>query len=171
MHEIATVLKDEFKHLGRLKHIRSITSRYRALKLLENDYKVLVYELKRKSYENGETSKKTKGYLKFLKSPRFSFYLHFFEDIAEQSSVFFQSDSLLVCRVPRKLDECCLLIDALAIAQGNAINRLRNNLTINDNEEIVYKEVELIKSSGRAVLNITHTPEAYNEHFDEHLMK
>ena len=32
-------------------------------------------------------------------------------------------------------------------------------ITVND------KEVELIKPSGRAVENITHTPEAYNEHF------
>ena len=40
-----------------------------------------------------------------------------------------------------------------------------NNLTVNDNKEIVYKEVELVKPSGRAVENITHMPEAYNEHF------
>ena len=43
--ELAMVLKDGFKQLGRLKSIRSIPSRYRALKLLENDYKVLVYDL------------------------------------------------------------------------------------------------------------------------------
>ena len=40
-----------------------------------------------------------------------------------------------------------------------------NNLTVNDNKEIVYKEVELVKPSGRVVENITHMPEAYNEHF------
>ena len=40
-----------------------------------------------------------------------------------------------------------------------------NNLTVNDNKEIVYKEVELTKPLGRAVENITHTPEACNEHF------
>ena len=45
------------------------------------------------------------------------------------------------------------------------MNRLMNNLMVNDNKEIVYKEVELIKPSVRAVENITHTPEAYNEHF------
>ena len=45
------------------------------------------------------------------------------------------------------------------------MNRLMNNLTVNDNEEIVYKEVELIKPLGRAVENIIHTPEACNEHF------
>ena len=67
--ELAMVLKDEFKQLGRLKSIRWIPSRYRELKLLENDYKVLVYDLKSKSYGNGETSKKAKGYLKFLKNP------------------------------------------------------------------------------------------------------
>ena len=40
-----------------------------------------------------------------------------------------------------------------------------SNLTVNDNKEIVYKEVELTKPLGRAVENITHTPEACNEHF------
>ena len=42
-------------------------------------------------------------------------------------------------------------VDALAIVQGDAINRLMNNLTVNENEEIVYKEVEPIKPLGRAV--------------------
>ena len=71
--------------------------------------------------------KKAKGYLRFLKNPYFLFYLHFFEDIVEQLkllSVIFQSDSLLVCQVSRKLDECCSLIDVLALAQGDAMNRL-----------------------------------------------
>ena len=84
-----------------------------------------------------ETSKKAKGYLKFLKSPHFLFYLHFFEAIVEQLkplSVFFQSDSLLVCQVPRKVDECCSLTDALAAAQGDTMNRLMKNLTVNDNK-------------------------------------
>ena len=80
-------------------------------------------------------------------------------------SLIYQSDSLLVCQIPRKLDECSSLIDALTIAQGDVINRLMNNLTVNDNKEIVYKEVELKIPSGRAVEIITHTPEAYNEHF------
>ena len=96
------------------------------LKLLENDYKVLVYDLKSKSYGNGETSKKAKGYRKFLKNPHFLFCLHFFEAIVEQLkplSVIFQSDSLLVCQVPHKLDECCSLIDALAAVQGDTMNR------------------------------------------------
>ena len=169
LHGLAKVMKDEFKQLRRLKNIRWIASRHRALKLLENDYKVLFYDLKSKSYGNGETSKKVKGYLRFLKNPHFLFNLHFFEDIVEQFkplSLIFQSDSLLVCQVPRKLDECCCsLIDALAIAQGDVINRLMNNLTVNVNKEIVYEEVELKKPLGRAVENITHTPEAYNEHF------
>ena len=78
-------------------------------------------------------------------------------------SVIFQSDSLLVCQVPHELDECCLLIDALAIAQGDTMNRLMNNLTVNDKEETVYKK--LIQPSGRAVENITHTAEAFNENF------
>ena len=106
-----------------------------------------------------------------MKNPHFLFH----EDIVEQLKplyVIFQSDSLLVCQVPHKLDEhcllidkCCSLIDTIAIAQGDAMNILMNNLTLYDNEEIVYKEVELIKPLGKAVENITHTPEAYHEHF------
>ena len=72
---------------------------------------------------------------------------------------------MLVCQVPRNIDECCSLIDGLAVAQEGPMNRLMNNLMVNDNNVIVYKEVELIKPSGRAVENITHTLEAYNEHF------
>ena len=45
------------------------------------------------------------------------------------------------------------------------MNRLMNNLMVNDNKEIVYKEVELIKPSGRVAENITHMTEAYKEHF------
>lgn len=84
---------------------------------------MLAYDLISKSYRNGETSKEAKGYLKFLKNPRFQFYLLFFEDIAEQlklSPIIYQSDGLLFCQVPRKLDKCCLLIGALAISQGDA---------------------------------------------------
>ena len=133
MHELAKVLKNEFKQLGKLKNLCWITSRYRALKLFENYYKVFVYDLKSKSYGNGETSKKAKGYLKFLKNPHFLFYLHFFVDIVEilkPSSVIFQSDSLLVCQVPRKLDECCSRIDGLAVAQGDTMNRLTNSFNV-----------------------------------------
>ena len=54
------------------------------LKPLENDYKVLAYDIKSESYGNGEKSKKAKAYLKFLKNRRFWFYLHFFEEIAKQ---------------------------------------------------------------------------------------
>ena len=103
-----------------------------------------------------------------MKEPCFLFYLHSSEDIVEQLkplSVAFQSNTLLVCQVPHKLHECSSLIYALAIVPGDAMNRLLNTLTVNDNEEIVYKEVELVKLSGRAARNITHTPEAYNEHF------
>ena len=68
LHKLAKLLKNEFKQLGRLKYIPWIARRHRDLKHLENDYKVLVYELKIKSYRNGERSKKAKGYLRFLKN-------------------------------------------------------------------------------------------------------
>ena len=42
LHEIAKVLKDEFKQLSGIKNIRLIASRHGALNPLENDYKVLV---------------------------------------------------------------------------------------------------------------------------------
>ena len=55
------LLKDEFRQFGRLKNIRSITSRHRALNLLKNDFKVLVYESKSKSYENGKCQRRLKA--------------------------------------------------------------------------------------------------------------
>ena len=66
-----------------------------------------------------------------MKEPCFLFYLHSSEDIVEQLkplSVAFHSDTLLVCQVPHKLDECSSLIYALAIVPGDAMNRLLNTL-------------------------------------------
>ena len=106
--DLASLFEDEFKQLGRLKNIRWIASRSRALTLLETNYKVMVYDLESKSYGTTETAKKAKGYVEFLKTPNFLFYLHFFQDIIEKLRPFplqFQRDDLLVCHVPRKLEE------------------------------------------------------------------
>ena len=80
----ASLFEDEFKQLGHLKNIRWIASRSRDLTLLETNYKVMVYDLESKSYGTTETAKKAKGYVEFLKTPNFLFYLHFFQDIVEK---------------------------------------------------------------------------------------
>ena len=166
LRDLAKLFQDEFKQLGRLKNIRWIASRERALKLLEINYKVLVFDLESKSYGTDETSKKALGYLNFLKNPRFLFYLHFFEDLVEvlrPLSLAFQSDRLLACQVPRKIDECCAIIDALAINPGDAAVRLKEQINVDTHGNIIYKEVELDKPAGRRKPDVDHTPVAYEE--------
>ena len=166
LRDLAKLFKDEFKQLGRLKNIRWIASRERALKLLEINYKILVFDLESKSYGTDETSKKALGYLNFLKNPTFLFYLHFFEDLVEvlrPLSVAFQNDRLLACQVPRKIDECCAIIDALAVNSGDASIRLKEQINVDTNGNIVFKEVELDKPGGRRAPDAEHTPDAYEE--------
>ena len=163
--DLAQLLNDEFKQLGRLKNIRWIASRDRALKLLETNYKVLIYDLESKSYGTDETLKKALGYLKFLKQPRFLFYLHFFEDLVEAMrtlSLIFQNDLLLACEVPRKIDECCAVIDALSVVPGDASNRLQEQIKSADNDEtLIYKEVQLDKPDGRRAQKVDHSFDGY----------
>ena len=39
----------------------------------------------------------------------------------------FQSNSLLECEVPQKIDECCAVIDASIVVPGDAMNRLKED--------------------------------------------
>lgn len=45
------------------------------------DYWVLLFDLKSKTNPEYDTAKQAKEYLKFLKNPKFSYYLHFFQDL------------------------------------------------------------------------------------------
>ena len=47
-------------------------------------------------------------------------------------SLIFQSNILIVCEVPREIDECCTVTDALALMLGKAVNRLKENLKVED---------------------------------------
>ena len=78
--DMAAEIEIEFKQFGLLKNIRWLASRSRALSILEQNYLAIIYDL-----ESGtdETANKARGFLKFLKKPKFLFYLHFFQDFVE----------------------------------------------------------------------------------------
>ena len=77
LRKIRDMFENEFRQLALLKNIRWVASRVRPLNTIETNYKVLVFDLESKSYGTDETSKKTLGYLQFIKQPKFLFYLHF----------------------------------------------------------------------------------------------
>ena len=67
---------------------------------------MLIYDLEQKSYGYSETGKKALGYVKFLKQPKFLFYLFYMQDVAavlRPVSLKFQQDQLLVCEIPRMI--------------------------------------------------------------------
>ena len=168
--QVAELLKDEFKQLGRLKNIRWLSSRSRALCVLETNYKVLNFDLESKSYGNDETAKKALGYLKFITTPKFLSYLNFLQDLVavlKTLSLQFQKDSLLACEVSRKLEENCAVMDALSIVPGEYLTRLMKEMTVKQeqNNDLVYKEVILTKECGRRDEDIPHNPQSYMDHF------
>ena len=57
----------------------------------------------------------------------------------------FQSNTLIVCEVPRKIDECCTVTDALVLVFGNAVNRLKENLKVEDGT-VSLKPLNLINN-------------------------
>ena len=48
---------------------------------------------------------------------------------------------------------------------SDSVKWLMDNLTVNDGNEIIYKEVILSKSEGRRALQINHKPIAYLKEF------
>ena len=69
---IADIFEEEVKKLGLLKKMRWVTSRARALNLIESNYQMLIYDLEQKSYM--ETAKQERRLLdmsSFLNSPSF----------------------------------------------------------------------------------------------------
>ena len=67
---------------------------------------ILIYDLEQKSYNQSETGKKALGIVTFIKQPKFSFYLHFLQDLVENMrpvSLKFQQNDLLSCEMPRML--------------------------------------------------------------------
>ena len=161
--EMAKEIKVEFKQFGLLKNIRWLASRSRALSILENNYKAIIFDLETKSYGKDETASKARGFLQFLKKPTFLFYLHFFQDFVvslKELSLIFQKNELLVCEIPRLLDEKISNLEMLSVV-SDGIQRLIKNLSTNPNKEIVYgSDVVLETLCGRRDL-IDHNVDAY----------
>ena len=123
LQQIADLYDAELKKLGLLKQIRWIVSRSWALSLLEVNYPILVYDLESKAYGSNETAKKASGYVKFLKQPKFLFYLHFLQDlvaILKSVSLKFQEDTLLMCEIPRIVSDLQNHLDTLTISHGES---------------------------------------------------
>ena len=170
LNDLALLFEENFKQFGLLKNIRWLSSRSRALNLLESNYKILVYDLENKSYSTGETAKKAHGYINFIKTPKFIYCLNFFQDIIEKLrplSLEFQKDELLVCHVPSKVEQTKSVIDALHDVPGPAITRMLEELNVNENNELIYKETILEKETGRRAAEVEHSPEGYKKHFEE----
>ena len=105
------------------------------------------------------------------------YYLHFFQDFVEslkQLSLIFQKKELLICKVPRLLDEKITNIGVINEI-GDGLKRLMENLTENTNGEISYKnDVILSLASGRRE-NLQHKKqvhfETYTRKFDEIILE
>ena len=101
-----------------------------------------------KTYGNNETAKKATGYLNGIKKPDFVFYLHFLQDFVDsvkELSLIFQSDKVLICEVPRLIEEKVANLEMLSV-MSDSINRLVANISVDDGE-INYKEVALLKAN------------------------
>ena len=172
LRKIGDMFADEFKQLGLLKNIRWVSSRVRALNILEVDFAALVFDLESKSYGSGETAKKALGYVKFIKQPKFLFYLHFMQDlvsIIKIVSIKFQEDKLLACEIPTIISEVCTQIGTLTLQPRDSMNRLMNTIAVapERNYDLEYKTVLLDKPDGRHDPEIEHTPNGYSTYYTE----
>ena len=105
--------------------------------MLETNYKVLVFE----SCGTSERAQKAKDYAEFLKTPTL-----------RPLSLQFQTNDLLVCHVPRKVED--------------AYNGLLKG-TSNDIKEryMVYKVVTLKIPTGRRAPDVKNTSASFQMHF------
>ena len=116
---------------------------------------------------------KALGYLKKLKDPKFLFYLHFFMDfviILRQLSLEFQRDELLIIDIESKIQSANVKLDMLSVHPGKHYKRLTDELSVDINGDIVYKEVILEKSTTRTSSQIymqAKMPNDYKEFFDK----
>ena len=134
---------------------------------------MLIYDLEQKSYGDSETGKKVPGYVKFLKHPKFLFYLFYLQDVVavlRPVSLKFQQDQLLVCEIPRMVAKASDQIAALSVTRGKNLDRLMSMLKLSEQNrsELLFKDVILDKPEERRVEHIEHTPEGYDNYFSEH---
>ena len=137
--QIGDMFAEEFKKFGLLKKIRWIASRERALKLIETNYEIIVYDMEQKSYGTSETAKKALGYAQFMKNPKFLFYLYFLQDLVgtlKPISLKFQQEDFC-CQVPAvkfllSILEACSRIESLSVTHGESLTRLMSTLKLRD---------------------------------------
>lgn len=105
-----------------------VASRERALTLMERDYRVLVFEFENRTDGKYESAKRAKGDLKFLKNTKHLFLFRFFSRSSaslKNLSLMFQGNGQLSCKVLRKIEECCAVIDSLAVCLVTQLIDLR----------------------------------------------
>ena len=82
---------------------------------------MLIYDMEQKWYGDSKTGKKALGYVKFLKQPKFLFYLFYLQDVVgvlRPVSLKFQQDQLLVCEIPRMVAKASDQIAALSVTHS-----------------------------------------------------
>ena len=68
-----------------------------------------------------------------------------------------------MCEVPREIDECCTVTDALALMLGKAVNRLKENLKV-VSWDCKLKAVKLNKPPAcKRATDIDDTPDSYED--------
>ena len=120
MYYLSPKLRQDFKVLGEqldkitkefegLKRVRWLASRFRAISISANNYKVLCFHLQNVSnYGNTANAAKAEGLVRKIQTQKFVAYLHFFVDLLltlRKMSLVFQTDNLCVCSVPRYIEE------------------------------------------------------------------
>ena len=99
-----------------------------------------------KSYESSESGKKASGYVAQLKNLRFLFYLNFFLDMVttlSNLSLQLQRDELLVIDVPYLLEATKTKLLMLSVEPGPYYKQLMEELTVNANGDMVFRDVIL----------------------------
>ena len=130
------------KDFGRLKRVRWLASRFRAISVLTNCYKVRCFHL--------EKCFKLWGYYKFCKSKRFGSKnlnpkicgLPTFPTLPKISLVF-QNDNLCVCSVELYIEENNASLEELLVVPGESFHKLCNQVITDKDGAVTYKEVAL----------------------------
>ena len=84
----------------------------------------------------------------------------------KELSLIFQRDDLLLCEIPRLVEEKMATLDMLSLS-SDSVKRLMDNMSVDDENEIIYKEVTLSKPAGRRALNLEYKPASYFKEFQK----
>ena len=113
-------------------------------------------DLEANSYGDSDGAKKARGYLDFLKDPKFLMYLCFLIDMVSilgSLSLDFQHDSILACEINRRVEDKMVSIDGLVITKGPEMRKLLKDMAVVDGEttqggDIKFKDVVLDRPTG-----------------------